>query len=822
MNIRQRFWIFLFCVEDRQWRPPRSTPKGFNKLHTVSKALLPLLLIVCSFASSALAQSVPPNIIVILADDLGYDNIGSNGCGDIPTPNIDSIATNGVRCTNGYATHPLCSSSRAGLITGRYQQRFGYEYQAEGDASNPRLGLPMGEMLLPQILKPAGYVCGAIGKWHLGEAFNLHPIQRGFDEFFGFLGGASHYYNAEVLRDETPLTETEYLTDAFTREGVDFINRHSAEPFFLYLAYNAVHSPYDKPPEIYLERVSYITDPGRKNYAAMVVALDDGVGQVLAALQDNNLLENTLVFFLSDNGAPVDAKTDGETSNNAPLRGYKTNVLEGGIRVPFAVQWTGRMPGHTVYEKPVSSLDIVATAAAAAGVSLPTDRVYDGLNIIPYLAGEQVSSKRTLFWRWFGLGEDGPPGCMDTIWAVRSGPLKLVTERHTVGLPPALYNLSNDIGEANDLAATRPRDVDSLQKLFDQWSTGLISPLWLQEIPDYVINPLVLAGDWNGFQIDDPTPPWQLTWISAPAVDGTPDSVQWYKNTIHVAATGGDTTPGTHSFVVVGAASYSKQWGGKTININADTSVPFYSGSGLGPTNNILLEDGFYYSFRVIDQDPHEGGRMHVTVMKTSAPPVSLSWSGQTPPNPTFNDPVVVSIVASQPKSVEERIYLRWSTDFFITSHLVQAVGSGTNYSATIPAQPDEAAVQYSILTSTVDLLPFVTADDIDSLTLACTGIFKVLRAPSISSQPADKKVKVGETATFKVIAAGEPPLSYQWRKNGVDIPGATNFSYTTPATVEADNGTLFSVVVSNSVGSVTSNDATLTVRHRAARHRTR
>src|SRR4029079_19336362 len=405
----------------------------------------------------------------------------------------------------------------------------------------------------PQILKPAGYVCGAVGKWHLGEALNLHPIERGFDEFCGFLGGASHYYNAHVLRDETPLIETQYLTDAFTREGVDFINRHAAEPFFLYLAYNAVHSPYDKPPQIYLERVSYITDPGRKNYAAMVVALDDGVGQVLATLEANNLVENTLVFFLSDNGAPIEAATDGEISNNAPLRCYKANVLEGGIRVPFAVQWTGRLPGHTVYDDPISSLDIVATAAAAAGVSLPTDRVYDGVNMIPYLAGEQVSPKRTLFWRWFGLGRDGPPGSLDTIWAVRSNRLKLVTERHTSRQPPALYNLSADIGEANDLATTRPKDVDSLTQLYNQWSTELISPLWWQLDPAFDIRPLVLAGDWNGFNIDDSPPPWQLTWISAPAVEGTPDSVEWYENTIHVAATGGDRTPGPHSFSGVGA-----------------------------------------------------------------------------------------------------------------------------------------------------------------------------------------------------------------------------------------------------------------------------
>jgi len=793
--------------------PSRSTPGSFHKLRIISKALLPLLLIVWAFASSALAQSLPPNIVVILADDLGYDNVGSYGCLDIPTPNIDSLANNGVRCTNGYVTHPVCSASRAGLITGRYQERFGYEYQVQGDDTNPRLGLPMSEMLLPQLLKPAGYVCGAIGKWHLGEALNMHPIERGFDEFFGFLAGVSHYYNAEVLRDETPLIETQYLTDAFTREGVDFINRHAAEPFFLYLAYNAVHSPYEKPPQIYLDRVSYITNQGRQRYAAMVVAMDDGVGQVLATLEANNLLENTLVFFLSDNGAPIEASTDGDISNNAPLRGYKANVLEGGIRVPFAVQWTGRLPAQTVYNDPISSLDIVATAAAAAGVSLPADRVYDGLNMIPYLAGEQVSPKRTLFWRWFGLGHYGPPGSLDTIWAVRSGRLKLVTERKTSRRPPALYDLSNDIAEATDLAATHPKDVDSLTGLYDQWSTELISPLWWQLDPDFDIRPLVLAGDWNGFNINDPTPPWQLTWISAPALNGTPDSVEWYENTVHVAATGGDTTPGMHSFVVVGANSYSNQWGGVTINIDATTSIPFFSGSGLGPTNNIFLEDGFYYSFRVIDQTPKIGDSLPVAVMKTSAPPVSLSQNGQTPPNPTFDDPVVVSILTSQPKSVEERIYLRWSTDFFITSQLVEAAGSQTNYSATIPAQPDGAAVQYSILTSTVDLSPYSTSGIIDALTLAATPIFKILRAPSITTQPVNKTVAVGRTATFRVIARGNAPLSYQWRKNGVDIAGATSASYTTPPATSGDNGSLFSVVVSNSVGSVTSNDARLGVR---------
>src|SRR5437870_5736735 len=192
-----------------------------------------LLLVAFAFVSSALAQTVPPNIVVILADDLGYGDVGFNGCPDIPTPNIDSVAANGALCTNGYATHMFCSPSRAAIMTGRYQHRFGYEWGPSAGSSNPNQGLPMTELTLPQLLKPAGYVCGAIGKWHLGLVPELYPTRRGFDEFFGFLDASSSYYDAPVLRDETPLIETEYLTDAFTREGVDFINHHATQLFFL-------------------------------------------------------------------------------------------------------------------------------------------------------------------------------------------------------------------------------------------------------------------------------------------------------------------------------------------------------------------------------------------------------------------------------------------------------------------------------------------------------------------------------------------------------------------------------------------------------------
>ena len=776
------------------------------------KKYLPIFLLF-AFAPfcTALAQTTPPNIVVILADDLGYGDVGFNGCADIPTPNIDSIATNGVLCTNGYVTEPFCSPSRAALLTGRYQQRYGYDFGPTPGATNPRLGLPMTETILPQLLKPAGYVCGAIGKWHLGYVPELYPTRRGFDEFFGFLDAGSNYYNAEVLRDETPLIEPQYLTDAFTREGVDFINRHAAEPFFLYLAYNAVHKPYDVPPDIYLERVPNITDPARKTYAAMTVALDDGVGQVLATLQANNLLENTLVFFLSDNGAPKDAATNGVISNNAPLRGYKENVLEGGVRIPFAVQWTGQLPAGRIYNDPVSSLDILTTVAAVVGVPLPLDRVYDGLDILPYLRGDQVSPVRTLFWRLLGLGPDSPDH-QNTIWAVRSGPLKLIVERAKDDLPPALYNLENDIGELQDLAAIQPEDVTALTALYGQWTLDTV-PTIFRKNDDNTLLPLVLTGDWNGFNKDDLNPPWNLTKISAPDLQGTPDAYDWLTNTIHVATSGGDTTPGEHSFCLIGTGSYSVQWGGVPINIDGATTVPYFSGYGLGPLNTITFDEG-YYSFRILDLDHAVGNPMNLAVMKTSAPPITPSRVGQTPAHPTPSDPITVKIATSAPKSAEEHIYVRLSTDSFITSQIIEAVASGSNYSAIISPQPAGTLVLYTIMTSTADLTPYSTSDIIDRLTLATTNVFNAVPPilPSITLQPADTTVTAGAIAKFRVKARGTKPLTYQWKKNGTNIPDAISASYRTPPTTLQDNGAVFSVLISDRAGSVISNDATLTV----------
>jgi hypothetical protein len=304
-----------------------------------------------------------------------------------------------------------------------------------------------------------------------------------------------------------------------------------------------------------------------------------------------------------------------------------------------------------------------------------------------------------------------------------------------VGKPPALYNLPADIGETNDLALAQPADVVRLKGLYDQWNSQTIPPRWLDNT-DTTMGTLVLAGDWNAFNKSD-VAPWRLTRITAPGVEGTPDGFNYFATTIRVAATGGNTTPGVHSFTFVGGNSYSKQWTGAAINVDGTTSVPFFHGSAFGPSNSISLQDGYYYSFRILDWHSQVGSSMKVAVMKTSAPPVAVRLSGQTPTAPTSNDSVAVSISTSQPKSPEERVYLRWSTDMFVSSHMIEASGSGQNYAATIPPQQAGTGVQYCAVISTVDLTPTVASGAIDSLTLATSSVSHFVVAVSPSATPA-------------------------------------------------------------------------------------
>jgi arylsulfatase A-like enzyme len=419
-----------------------------------------------------------PNILVIVADDLGYGELGCQGWKDIPTPHIDSIARNGVRFTSGYVSCPVCSPTRAGLMTGRYQQRFGHEFNpGPVDLAADIFGLARDEKTLAERLKAAGYATGIVGKWHLGTQAGFRPTERGFDEFFGFLGGAHPYLSngrrrAEIIRGTERLVEPDYLTDAFGREALAFIDRHHAQPFFLYLAFNALHAPLQATAK-YRARFPEIQDEKRQTFAAMLSAMDDAVGAMLAKLHDSGLEEKTLLFFISDNGGP----TPQTTSRNAPLRGTKATTCEGGIRIPFMIQWKGHLPAGKVDDRPVISLDIHPTALAAAGVAAPTEKRLDGVNLLPFLDGSVTRPPHEfLFWR-FGAQMAVRKGDWKITRAVsRPGAQRRRRANRLAG--EQLYNLAQDIGEKTDVAAEHADVVKELMDAWEKWDSELMAPRW--------------------------------------------------------------------------------------------------------------------------------------------------------------------------------------------------------------------------------------------------------------------------------------------------------------------------------------------------------
>lgn len=425
-----------------------------------------------------------PNLIIILTDDQGYHDVGFNGCKDIPTPNLDSIARNGVRFSNGYVSYSVCSPSRAGLLTGRYEERFGHERNPQWQPHNPHSGLPLTETTLADALGKVGYYSEVIGKWHLGCNPALHPLKRGFNEFYGFLGGGHRYlpdeltikntddakneyqsYRLWIMHNHTPVKTTKYLTDAFSDEAVKFVDQHKDQPFFLYLAYNAPHTPLEATKK-YLDRFPNIENPRRRTYAAMISAVDDGVGRLLAELRKQGLEDQTMVFYLSDNGGPTHANA----SNNHPLRGEKGTPWEGGWRVPFAVQWPGHLPAGKVYNEPIISLDIFATMAALSHVPTNAARPLDGVNLMPYLTGEKSGAPhQTIYLRMYDRGA----------FAVRSGDDKLVISKH--GEKPELFNITQDISESKNLASEPKMQpvLEELERRRAAWASQLVPPAFL-------------------------------------------------------------------------------------------------------------------------------------------------------------------------------------------------------------------------------------------------------------------------------------------------------------------------------------------------------
>lgn len=450
--------------------------------------ILSLIILQGCNSEQMVSHAVYPNVIVILTDDQGYKDVGFNGCEDIPTPNIDRIAQQGVKFTSGYVSYAVCGPSRAGLITGRYQDRFGFGRNPLFAPNDPDQGLPLSEETMASALKRGGYRTMAIGKWHLGAHESQRPLNRGFDEFFGFLTGGHQYfpelwtlndisevnsqfaaYKTKLLKNNQRIDEQEYLTDALSREAVRFVERNANQPFFLYLAYNAPHTPLQAT-EKYLSRFSHIPNKKRKTYAAMVSSVDDGVGNILNKLEKLNIDENTIVFFLSDNGGPY--KTNG--SNNDPLREGKGSLYEGGIRVPFAMQWPAKINAGQVYHQPVISLDIFAIAAEYAGVQ-PKNKL-DGVNIIPFIHNEKTGAPHDqLFWRKYDSNS----------FAVRANDMKLVSMNGGV---EELYHIKNDISEENPL--TDISQHNKLKEASEEWIGQLMNPIFLGLIQNDAYNEL--------------------------------------------------------------------------------------------------------------------------------------------------------------------------------------------------------------------------------------------------------------------------------------------------------------------------------------------
>ncbi len=419
------------------------------------------------------AEVAKPNVIVILVDDIGVGDLGFSGSKDIPTPNIDALASDGVVFSSGYVL-PSCSPTRAALMTGRYPSRFGIQDNRPLDG--PRDGMDVKEVTLADKLRGAGYETALIGKWHLGkgERFQFAPRNRGFDSFYGYFGAAGRYVDPVLSRNGDEKTRKGYLTDLLTDEADAFLRRKHEKPFFLHLAHMAAHLKQEAKPED-LARVPELKGK-RKLAGAIIRNLDDNIGRLMATLKETGLDEKTLVFFISDNGGEPPVLG----TSNGPHRGMKFDVQEGGIRVPFAARWKGRIPAGKTFAPMVHVMDVFSTSLAAAGVALPGN--VDGVDLIPYLTGEKegVPHER-LCWIYNDHKEWRIPG-RDTnlarpLRAIREGDWKLIMEGDAA---PQLYALADNPGEVKDLAGKNPEVVARLKKDYETWKVGMKK----QVIPD--------------------------------------------------------------------------------------------------------------------------------------------------------------------------------------------------------------------------------------------------------------------------------------------------------------------------------------------------
>lgn len=436
------------------------------------------VLIACFWIARVPVRAAKPNIVFILADDLGYADAGCLGSTDLRTPHIDCLASEGVKFTDFYANAPVCTPTRCGFMTGRWQQRVGLEfafgYQVEQfrrvngewkpETDIHALGLPLSEITIAQRLKSAGYATGAFGKWHLGYRDEFNPTKRGFDEYFGVLLGHADYYRhayydgTYAMRDGLePVKREGYSTDLINERAVEFVRKHAKEPFFLYVPHQAVHAPWQPPghPESPMVTKENMHHGSRAIYVSMVEKIDAGVGMLLAELEKQKIADNTLVVFSSDNGGE-------RFSNNRPLFHHKATVWEGGIRVPCLMRWPAKFPKGMITHQPAITMDLTATFLAIAGVDSPKDKPLDGINLLPLLSGAQPPAERTFFWRIDRSNRK--------MKAVRHGNWKYVNDGNTMDL---LFDLASDIGERRNLGYEQPEILADLKERLKNWEAEM-------------------------------------------------------------------------------------------------------------------------------------------------------------------------------------------------------------------------------------------------------------------------------------------------------------------------------------------------------------
>ncbi|WP_437221987.1 sulfatase family protein [Planctomicrobium sp. SH661] len=463
--------------------------------------------------SVAVAEAVPapvkrqPNVLLILVDDLGYADLGCHGSKTAITPNIDSIAAAGIRFTDGYVTAPQCGPSRAGLMTGVYQQRFGFEANPQHEYLRT-FGLPPARLTMAERLSAAGLATMGVGKWDLGAVADSQPWTRGFDEFQGFYTGSRSFY--PIVDDNESsynryrksatqlLKESGHLTEQLTDAAIACIKAHQSKPFFMYVSYNAPHWPMEPKPE-HLERFEHIEDLHRRSFLALLYGVDQEIGRLLATLAELQLEEETLVVFLSDNGGPTGHVRSNpkapfqfgqNTSLNDPFRGVKGDVYEGGIRVPFFMQWKGQFEPGTLFHHPVSSLDLIPTALAAVGADVPEAPELDGVNLLPHLRGEDPSPPHdVLYWRWMGQ------------LAIRKDQWKFVKLPEKAG---ELYDLSSDPGEKSNLAAAHPDIATALLQSLKEWNEQLPEPKWRTPQQSEMLKRSYSADVFTGVEVAEP------------------------------------------------------------------------------------------------------------------------------------------------------------------------------------------------------------------------------------------------------------------------------------------------------------------------------